>query len=92
MTWRGSKLLKRTLQIGVVYVSLYTGLSRISDYKHHWSDVLAGFALGTLFALVNVRLATTVQLPIGDFLTQFTSVHSCSFICCLFISRGLNNL
>ena len=59
MTWRGSKLLKRTLQIGVVYVSLYTGLSRISDYKHHWSDVLAGFALGTLFALVNVRLATT---------------------------------
>lgn len=29
---------------------LYTGFSRISDYKHHWSDVLIGLLQGSLMA------------------------------------------
>lgn len=35
MTWKGSKLLKHALQFVLVLAALYTGLSRISDYKHH---------------------------------------------------------
>ena len=31
--------------------ALLCGMSRVSDYKHHWSDVLAGLILGTLVAI-----------------------------------------
>lgn len=37
MTWSGSKLLRHTIQIGALLMAWFTGLSRISDYKHHWS-------------------------------------------------------
>lgn len=54
--WPGCSLLgKHFLQFAFVMLALFTGLSRISDYKHHWSDVLAGFALGTLVACLIVR-------------------------------------
>ncbi|KPU76359.1 uncharacterized protein Dana_GF13080, isoform C [Drosophila ananassae] len=52
MTWRGSKLLRHLLQFVFIMVAWYTALSRVSDYKHHWSDVLAGSLIGSLCALV----------------------------------------
>ncbi|XP_049877011.1 putative phosphatidate phosphatase [Pectinophora gossypiella] len=51
-TWRGSKLAKHGLQFLLVMFSWYTVMTRVSDYKHHWSDVLAGFAIGTLYAVI----------------------------------------
>ena len=47
-------LLRPFLQAVFLLMSLYTCLSRISDYKHHWSDVLAGGLLGALVALLVV--------------------------------------
>lgn len=54
MTWRGSRLLKNFIQFLLITIAWYTSMTRISDYKHHWSDVLAGASLGTIVALVVV--------------------------------------
>lgn len=58
MTWKGSKLVKHFLQFSFIMMAWYTGLSRISDYKHHWSDVLSGSILGATVALVTVNYVT----------------------------------
>lgn len=38
-------------------MAFYTGLSRVSDHKHHPTDVLAGFAQGALVAYCVVSVA-----------------------------------
>lgn len=54
MTWDGSKLLKHTLQFLAVLAAVFTAMTRVSDYKHHWSDVLSGLLLGTIVACITV--------------------------------------
>ncbi|XP_041838144.1 phospholipid phosphatase 3-like [Melanotaenia boesemani] len=50
LTWRGARLLKPVLQFFLVLLAIYTGLTRISDYRHHPSDVLTGYIQGALTA------------------------------------------
>ncbi|KAJ8345351.1 hypothetical protein SKAU_G00295440 [Synaphobranchus kaupii] len=50
LSWRGARLLRPLLQFLLVLVAVYTGLSRISDYQHHPTDVLTGFLQGGLTA------------------------------------------
>ncbi|XP_078353616.1 phospholipid phosphatase 3-like [Oculina patagonica] len=45
-----AKLLKPLLQIVLVSLSLFIGLSRINDNQHFMSDVFAGFLLGATIA------------------------------------------
>jgi len=40
------------LQLGCVCLAVFIALSRIHDYKHHWSDVFAGSVLGIIVACV----------------------------------------
>ncbi|XP_029997866.1 phosphatidic acid phosphatase type 2D isoform X2 [Sphaeramia orbicularis] len=49
-SWRGARLLRPLLQFLLVMIAIYTGLSRISDYRHHPTDVLTGFIQGGLTA------------------------------------------
>lgn len=49
-TWKGARLLRPLLQFTLIMLAFYTGLSRVSDHKHHPTDVLAGFAQGALVA------------------------------------------
>jgi phosphatidate phosphatase len=51
---RFSKLLKLFLQTGLIFAAILCGLGRIIDNKHHPSDVLAGFVLGSIVAIVVV--------------------------------------
>ncbi|XP_067947967.1 phospholipid phosphatase 1-like [Watersipora subatra] len=50
-----SYLYKHFLQFLLMTAAYFTGLSRILDYKHHMSDVLAGFLLGATVALLTVK-------------------------------------
>lgn len=50
LTWRGARLLRPVLQFFLVLLAVYTGLTRISDYRHHPSDVLTGYIQGALTA------------------------------------------
>ena len=47
-----SKFLKFFLQLVVAQLGILCSLSRVSDYKHHWSDVLAGLLLGIVIAVL----------------------------------------
>lgn len=45
-------LIKPAFQVLIISTAFYTGLTRVSDYKHHWQDVLAGLLQGTSVATV----------------------------------------
>ncbi|XP_023260124.1 phospholipid phosphatase 3-like [Seriola lalandi dorsalis] len=50
LSWRGARLLRPLIQFLLLMIAIYTGLSRISDYRHHPTDVLTGFIQGGLTA------------------------------------------
>ncbi|KAL1443391.1 hypothetical protein MTO96_007478 [Rhipicephalus appendiculatus] len=54
LPWRNSLAVaaRTVVQVALLSLAWYTALSRISDYKHHWSDVLAGAAQGYLVAII----------------------------------------
>ncbi|KAL4660897.1 Lipid phosphate phosphohydrolase 1-like [Arapaima gigas] len=52
MHW--ARLLRPTIQFFLVAAAVYVGLTRVSDYMHHWSDVLTGLLQGALVALLIV--------------------------------------
>jgi membrane-associated phospholipid phosphatase len=40
----------------VFFLAYYTALTRISDYMHHWSDVLGGAVLGSIVCFFTVSV------------------------------------
>ncbi|KAK4311592.1 hypothetical protein Pmani_016919 [Petrolisthes manimaculis] len=50
--FRTPKLVRPFIQFVCLMMTFYTSLSRVSDYKHHWSDVFSGFLLGTTVAVL----------------------------------------
>lgn len=58
------RVLRGTLQVTHLAYSLWVCFSRVSDYKHHWSDVLSGAIIGTIVALVIVRSLIPLPLPL----------------------------
>ncbi|XP_013879012.1 lipid phosphate phosphohydrolase 2 [Austrofundulus limnaeus] len=55
MKGKWTRLVRPTIQFFLVSFSLYVGYTRVSDFKHHWSDVLVGLLQGALIAVLTVR-------------------------------------
>ncbi|XP_063075900.1 phospholipid phosphatase 2-like [Engraulis encrasicolus] len=55
MCAKWTRLLRPTIQFFLVAFAVYVGYTRVSDYKHHWSDVVVGLLQGALIAVLNVR-------------------------------------
>ncbi|XP_074237257.1 phospholipid phosphatase 2-like isoform X2 [Saimiri boliviensis] len=63
LCWKWARLLHPTVQFFLVAFALYVGYTRMSDHKHHWSDVLTGLLKG---ALVAGLTALFLSLPTWD--------------------------
>lgn len=54
--WRKQiRIILPILQVGVVCAATFVCVSRVTDNKHHFSDVIAGAILGTVVAILTVR-------------------------------------
>ncbi|XP_054468081.1 phospholipid phosphatase 1 isoform X1 [Anoplopoma fimbria] len=61
-----ARLLRPTIQFFLIAASVFTGLSRVSDYKHHWSDVMTGLLQGALMAILVVFCVSDFFKPRVD--------------------------
>ncbi|XP_070781032.1 phospholipid phosphatase 1 isoform X3 [Enoplosus armatus] len=61
-----ARLLRPTIQFFLIAATVFTGLSRVSDYKHHWSDVLTGLLQGALMAILVVFFVSDFFKPRVD--------------------------
>ncbi|XP_028995735.1 phospholipid phosphatase 2 [Betta splendens] len=55
MQGKWTRLVRPTIQFFLVSFSLYVAYTRVSDFKHHWSDVLVGLLQGALIAVLIVK-------------------------------------
>lgn len=70
-----ARLLRPTIQFFLVAFAVYVGYTRVSDYKHHWSDVLVGLLQGALVAVLNVSLRDNfIQRKLQEFLHDISMI------------------
>lgn len=70
-----ARLLRPTIQFFLVAFAVYVGYTRVSDYKHHWSDVLVGLLQGALVAILNVSLQNRTTLHVEECLKAKAELH-----------------
>ncbi|XP_067824469.1 phospholipid phosphatase 2-like [Heptranchias perlo] len=58
-----ARLLRPTIQFFLIAFAIYVGYTRVSDYRHHWSDVLVGFLQGAVIAILVVRYISDFYKP-----------------------------
>lgn len=59
---KGTRLAKPVLSLGLMCLAFLTGLNRVAEYRNHWSDVIAGFIIGTAIATFLVRITPPAEL------------------------------
>ncbi|KAF5879916.1 phospholipid phosphatase-related protein type 5-like isoform X1, partial [Clarias magur] len=48
---KGTRLATPTLSLAVISLAIMVGVVRVTEYRNHWSDVLAGFVTGGAIAM-----------------------------------------
>ncbi|XP_060582235.1 phospholipid phosphatase 3-like [Ruditapes philippinarum] len=82
---RFSRLMKIFLQTGLILAATLCGLGRIRENKHHTSDVIAGFLLGTIVALfVHIVLWRKYVNEESEKVQQDEQTENARECCCLF--------
>lgn len=61
-----ARLLRPTIQFFLIAFAIYVGYTRVSDYKHHWSDVLVGLLQGALIAVLIVSVPRAPGARLGS--------------------------
>lgn len=78
MQGKWTRLVRPTIQFFLVAFSLYVGYTRVSDFKHHWSDVLVGLLQGALVAVLTVSRTTCVISTGNSFLIYVVLIRCTS--------------
>ena len=64
LIYRAIKILRPFLQFMIYALAIYIALTRVSDYRHHPGDVMAGTILGNVFAvLILIFVVDLFQRP-----------------------------
>ncbi|XP_072918851.1 phospholipid phosphatase-related protein type 5a isoform X3 [Hemitrygon akajei] len=53
----GTRLAKPLLCLGLMCLAFLTGINRVAEYRNHWSDVVAGFIIGTAVGVFLVAVS-----------------------------------
>lgn len=51
-TWKTTFMVKNLVQFLLILSAVFTGITRFVEYQNHWSDILSGFVIGTLVAVL----------------------------------------
>lgn len=64
----GGRLTGPLISLSLVGLALLTGINRVAEYRNHWSDVVAGQAIGVAVAvfLVSVSLIFRAVSCVSD--------------------------
>lgn len=80
INWKGSYLLKHAAQLCCILICWSTALSRITDNKHHWSDVTIGLIIGTTVAIITATFVSNLFGKKNDSLSAKNSSSNHSMV------------
>ena len=71
-------LLRALIQTLAINLGFFVGYTRISDYWHHWSDVLIGLIQGMIAALLTIKFLTDFYVK-DDHVLEFSAKRGTDF-------------
>lgn len=94
-----SRLLIPTIQAMFLLYAFLCSISRITDNRHHWWDVMAGSIIGIAFASFTVLIelfqitASAIEIEIIKFsILFFVPRLQCVFLCKNFLTKKITNV